>query len=75
MKDFLPYVVPTIYVLEQKLHDVLPCKPKFYFTNMGCKGVYNTWTLKHDEAQLPLLDVRLQVATNKDEGSNETVGF
>ena len=31
--------MPTIYVLEQKReNNVYPCKPQFYYINVGCKG-------------------------------------
>ena len=36
--------------------NVYPCKPQFYYTEVGCKGVYITRTCFHDVWNYPHMD-------------------
>ena len=37
----IDYGYTIIFVLEQKNeNNINPCKPQFYYINVGCKGVY-----------------------------------
>ena len=49
MKFFNIFSYPQSMFWSKNKKNCIPCKPQFYYTKVGCKGVYITRTCFHDD--------------------------